>query len=258
MGWSQVVRFLNKGVQRRPFRRLRGQPHHQWNTLKTQLDQLVRSDRLELTLPRARELQQYAEELIHFAKQNTPESSLITESLIVTPAARRKLYHELCPLYANRPFFYTRVVNQHRLRMRDAAPMAYLEFVDRPGELRPARPVGFERKKYIWEQMKATRRARRQWWNHARKLGLIDEATGEVIEDIEVLRQKTPAEWEDSDSDEEEDEEEGRRKDDKEDESFPFRMVSAPKRSLEPFYVDLPPPTERFRKQKFVQKRFRP
>lgn len=34
MGWSQVVRFLNKGVQRRPFRRLRGQPHHQWNTLK--------------------------------------------------------------------------------------------------------------------------------------------------------------------------------------------------------------------------------
>lgn len=62
---------------------------------------------------------------------DTPEASLITESLIFTPAARRKLYHELCPLYANRPFFYTRVVNQHRLRLRDAAPMAYLEFVDR-------------------------------------------------------------------------------------------------------------------------------
>ncbi|KEP63290.1 UNVERIFIED_CONTAM: 50S ribosomal protein L17, putative [Hammondia hammondi] len=247
MGWSKVVNFLNKGVQRRPHRRLPGQPHHQWNMLKTQLDQLVRSDRLELTLSRAHELQQYAEELVHFAKQNTPESSLIVESMIFTPAARRKLFHELCPLYANRPFFYTRVINQHRLRMRDAAPMAYLEFVDRPGEIRPARPVGFERKQAIWEEMQATRRGRRQWWNHAKKLGLIDEETGDVISDISALRRPSAAEWEESDSEEE-----------KEESPSPYKMVAAPKRALEPFFVDLPPPTERYRKQRYVIKRFRP
>ncbi len=31
----------------------------------------------------------------------------------------------------DRTFFFTRVVNQFRFRMRDSAPMAYLEFVDR-------------------------------------------------------------------------------------------------------------------------------
>ncbi|PFH35414.1 putative 50S ribosomal protein L17 [Besnoitia besnoiti] len=251
MGWSKVVAFLNKGVQRRPHRRLPGQPHHQWNMLKTQLDQLVRSDRLELTLPRAQELQQYAEELIHFAKQNTPESSLIVESMIFTPAARRKLYHELCPLYAHRPFFYTRVVNQHRLRMRDAAPMAYLEFVDRPGEIRPARPVGIERKECILEEMQSSRRARRQWWNHARKLGLVDAETGELVSDLRELRRRpSPAEWEASDS-------EGEEAQPAERESS-YKMVSAPKRALEPFYVDLPPPMERYRKPRYVFKRFRP
>lgn len=60
-----------------------------------------------------------------------PEKALAVESILRTPAARRRLFEELLGAYRHRNFFFTRVVNQFRLRMRDAAPMAYIEFVDR-------------------------------------------------------------------------------------------------------------------------------
>lgn len=62
---------------------------------------------------------------------DTLESAQAVESVIRSPAARRNLFEKYAPMYAHRPFFFTRVVNTFRLRMRDAAPMAYVEFVDR-------------------------------------------------------------------------------------------------------------------------------
>eukprot|EP00920_Eleutheroschizon_duboscqi_P001223 GHVT01002804.1.p1 GENE.GHVT01002804.1~~GHVT01002804.1.p1 ORF type:complete len:152 (-),score=17.89 GHVT01002804.1:1426-1881(-) len=130
MGFFSTYKFINRHVRRRVQRRFAAAPL-QWNMHRTQLDQLVRYGRIETTLPKAKELQQYAEELVFWAKQDTARADGIVESMLVTSAARSILYESLVPRYAARPFFVSRVVNQFRFRLKDAAPMAFLEFVDR-------------------------------------------------------------------------------------------------------------------------------
>eukprot|EP00343_Euplotes_focardii_P011178 CAMPEP_0205829620 /NCGR_PEP_ID=MMETSP0206-20130828/38707_1 /ASSEMBLY_ACC=CAM_ASM_000279 /TAXON_ID=36767 /ORGANISM="Euplotes focardii, Strain TN1" /LENGTH=84 /DNA_ID=CAMNT_0053132503 /DNA_START=36 /DNA_END=286 /DNA_ORIENTATION=- len=56
---------------------------------------------------------------------------------------QEKLIHVLGTRYRYRPGGYTRVVRSHQ-RYGDNAPMAFIEFVDRPEELRMARPCGPE------------------------------------------------------------------------------------------------------------------
>jgi large subunit ribosomal protein L17 len=51
----------------------------------------------------------------------------------------KKLFSELATRYAARAGGYTRVL-QTRRRMGDGAQMALVEYIDRPGEMRPAMP----------------------------------------------------------------------------------------------------------------------
>ena len=60
-------------------------------------------------------------------------------AVLRTPDSLDKLFNELAPRYAARQGGYTRVMRS-RMREGDGAPMAFVEFVDRPGELRAARP----------------------------------------------------------------------------------------------------------------------
>ena len=60
-------------------------------------------------------------------------------SIVRTEQEHHKLLTLLAQRYADRAGGYTRVVRT-RHRLGDAAPMALVEFVDRPGELRDARP----------------------------------------------------------------------------------------------------------------------
>ncbi|CDJ56188.1 ribosomal protein L17, putative [Eimeria maxima] len=103
-------------MRRRTWRRTKKQPHHRWDAIRNQLDQLLRYGRLETTITRAKELQPYAEEIIHLAKRGE-EKSLAVESILRTPAARRRLFEELIGVYRHRNFFFTRVINQFRLRL---------------------------------------------------------------------------------------------------------------------------------------------
>lgn len=53
----------------------------------------------------------------------------------------QKLFGEMAERYSERNGGYTRVLRTRR-RPNDAAQMAFIEYIDREGELRPARPVG--------------------------------------------------------------------------------------------------------------------
>mmetsp|Transcript_43267 Transcript_43267/g.94261 ORF Transcript_43267/g.94261 Transcript_43267/m.94261 type:complete len:205 (-) Transcript_43267:94-708(-) len=173
MGMISVNLFLTRGARKKgrlAYYRRFAPGFKQWTMMKEMLNELVKYQRIETTLPRAKELQQYAEEIVFVAKKNTPYHDSVIESIVTSPEARRILYERLVPRYKDRAFHVTRVVNQWRYRLRDTAPMAYLEYVDRPGELRPANPVGAARVQHVAAEFLATRRGRRK---HAGEMSRI-------------------------------------------------------------------------------------
>ena len=58
---------------------------------------------------------------------------------MTTDAAMYKLFGEMAERYREREGGYTRIIRT-RTRPNDAAQMAFIEYIDRAGELRPARP----------------------------------------------------------------------------------------------------------------------
>mmetsp|Transcript_35448 Transcript_35448/g.53308 ORF Transcript_35448/g.53308 Transcript_35448/m.53308 type:complete len:210 (+) Transcript_35448:165-794(+) len=166
MGFMGTAKFLALGARskgRRVYFRKLMPAHKQWDLMKNMLNDLVKEQRIETTMPKAKELQQYAEEIVFLAKKNTPYHDGLVESILTSPEARSILYERMVPRYADRHFHYTRIVNEWRYRWRDAAPMAMIEYVDRPGELRPANPVGAARDQMVAQEFLETRRGRRRY-----------------------------------------------------------------------------------------------
>lgn len=67
--------------------------------MKDMLNLLILNQRLETSLPRAKELQQYAEEIVFLAKKNSPYHDGLVESMLTSPEARRILYERMLPRY---------------------------------------------------------------------------------------------------------------------------------------------------------------
>merc|ERR1712112_250969 len=97
----------------------------------------------------------------------------LVESMLTSASARQILYEKLVPRYKDRHFFFTRVVNKWEVRQRDSARLGLIEYVDYPGELYPANPVGEARKHLVAREFEASRRNRRRYASEAIKLGLV-------------------------------------------------------------------------------------
>ncbi|CAK9085516.1 unnamed protein product [Durusdinium trenchii] len=165
MGWIAETNRIAKGARskgKRIYHKVFGPSHQQWKWVKDMLNLLILNQRLETSLPRAKELQQYAEEIVFLAKKNSPYHDGLVESMLTSPEARRILYERMLPRYKDRHFHVSRVVNLFTYRQRDTTPMAILEYVDRPGEVRPANPVGAARKQHVAMEFLETRRSRRK------------------------------------------------------------------------------------------------
>ena len=88
---------------------------------------------IKTTLPKARELRRVAEPLITLSKQDSVANRRLAFSRVGSKAAVGKLFGELGPRYHDRPGGYTRIL-KCGFRTGDAAPMAFIELVDRPME----------------------------------------------------------------------------------------------------------------------------
>ena len=86
---------------------------------------------IKTTLPKAKELKKVAEPLITLAKSDSVANRRLAFSRTVNKDAVGKLFAELGPRYQERPGGYTRIL-KCGFRAGDAAPMAYIELVDRP------------------------------------------------------------------------------------------------------------------------------
>lgn len=92
------------------------------------------------TLPKAKELRRVAEKVITQAKENTLHSRRLADRIVREKPALTKLFEILGPRYMDRDGGYTRVLKLSKNRVGDNADMAVIEYVDRPGEIRAARP----------------------------------------------------------------------------------------------------------------------
>jgi large subunit ribosomal protein L17 len=92
---------------------------------------LVEHELIKTTLPKAKELRRYIEPLITLAKTDSVANRRLAFNRLRSKEAVGKLFTELGPRYNARPGGYTRVL-KCGLRSGDAAPMAYVELVDRP------------------------------------------------------------------------------------------------------------------------------
>ena len=92
---------------------------------------LIEHEVIKTTLPKAKELRRVAEPLITLAKKDSVANRRLAFSRMRDKAAVGKLFSEIGPRYRERPGGYTRIL-KCGYRTGDAAPMAFIELVDRP------------------------------------------------------------------------------------------------------------------------------
>jgi len=92
---------------------------------------LIESEVIKTTLPKAKELRRVVEPLITLAKEDSVANRRLAFARTRSKAAVGKLFTEFGPRYQDRPGGYTRIL-KCGFRTGDAAPMAYIELVDRP------------------------------------------------------------------------------------------------------------------------------
>lgn len=92
---------------------------------------LFENELIKTTLPKAKELRRVAEPLITLAKEDTVANRRLAFDRTRSKEAVGKLFNDLGKRYADRPGGYVRIL-KCGFRTGDAAPMAYVELVDRP------------------------------------------------------------------------------------------------------------------------------
>lgn len=92
---------------------------------------LIEHEVIKTTLPKAKELRRVAEPLITLAKEDSVANRRLAFSRMRDKAAVGKLFTEIGPRYQTRAGGYTRIL-KCGYRAGDAAPMAFIELVDRP------------------------------------------------------------------------------------------------------------------------------
>jgi len=92
---------------------------------------LIEHEVIKTTLPKAKELIKVAEPLITLAKKDSVANRRLAFARTGSKAIVGKLFGEIGPRYEDRPGGYTRIL-KCGFRSGDAAPMAYIELVDRP------------------------------------------------------------------------------------------------------------------------------
>ena len=116
---------------RKSGRQLNRNSSHRKAMFKNMAVSLIEHEVIKTTVPKAKELKRVAEPLITLAKSDSVANRRLAFARTGSKAAVGKLFAELGPRYENRPGGYTRIL-KCGFRSGDAAPMAFVELVDRP------------------------------------------------------------------------------------------------------------------------------
>ena len=116
---------------RKSGRQLNRTSSHRKAMYKNMAVSLIEHEGIKTTVPKAKELKRVAEPLITLAKSDSVANRRLAFARTGSKAAVGKLFGELGPRYQDRPGGYTRILKCGE-RAGDTAPMAFVEFVDRP------------------------------------------------------------------------------------------------------------------------------
>ena len=112
-------------------RKLNMTSSHRQAMFKNMTASLIKHEVIKTTLPKAKELRRVAEPLITMGKTDGVANRRLAMSRIGDKEAVGKLFTEIGPRYRSRPGGYLRIL-KCGFRAGDAAPMAFVELVDRP------------------------------------------------------------------------------------------------------------------------------
>ena len=116
---------------RKSGRHLNRTSSHRSAMFRNMANSLFRHELIKTTLPKAKELRRVAEPLITMAKSDSVHKRRLAFARLRDKEMVGKLFIELGPRYESRPGGYLRIL-KCGYRAGDAAPMAYVELVDRP------------------------------------------------------------------------------------------------------------------------------
>ena len=116
---------------RKSGRQLNRNSSHRKAMFQNMTNSLFKHEIIKTTLPKAKELRRVAEPLITLAKEDSVSKRRLAFDRMRDKELVGKLFTDLAPRYKDRPGGYVRIL-KCGFRSGDAAPMAYVELLDRP------------------------------------------------------------------------------------------------------------------------------
>ncbi len=110
-------------------RKLNKKSKHRRAMFRNMLTEFFRHERIETSLPKAKELQPLAEKMITRAKESNLQNRRELHSELQDREVVTKLFDEIAPRFSERPGGYTRIMKMYP-RRGDASERALLELVE--------------------------------------------------------------------------------------------------------------------------------
>jgi len=126
-------------------RKLQRTTSHRLAMLSNMVTSLLQHERIETTIPKAKEARPIAERMITLGKRGGLSNVRLAARTVRSKAVLTKVFGELAARYAERKGGYTRIVRTG-FRRGDAAQMAILELVDRAEGAAPEKTEEAEEK----------------------------------------------------------------------------------------------------------------
>jgi len=111
-------------------RKLNRTHSHRQAMLANMAGSLIVHEQIKTTLPKAKELRPVVERLITLGKRGDLHARRLARSKLKSDEAVKKLFDVIAARYGDRPGGYCRILKAG-FRYGDAAPMAFIELVDR-------------------------------------------------------------------------------------------------------------------------------
>jgi len=110
------------------YRKLSRTSSHRKALLKNMAIALIEREKIETTVPKAKELSRYIEKLITASREADLNTHRFVFASLQDKEATKKLINEIAPKYVGRNGGYTSIIKT-RIRRGDATPMAFISLV---------------------------------------------------------------------------------------------------------------------------------